>query len=61
LAWHLNVSRPLGNRVGRLLTWNTLGAVGGAQLTSFVLMRRFGRRGAFGTLAIVLAAASQVA
>ncbi|MBI3853868.1 MAG: fused MFS/spermidine synthase [Verrucomicrobia bacterium] len=44
----------LGDRVGRLLTWNTLGAVAGVLLTGFVLMPRIGLRGSFGVLAIVL-------
>lgn len=48
----------LGQRVGRLLTWNTIGAVGGVLLTGFVLMPRIGLRGAFGVLAVVLCLAS---
>ena len=44
----------LGDRVGRLLTWNTLGAVAGVLVTGFILMPRVGLRGSFGTLAIVL-------
>ena len=44
----------LGDRVGRLLTWNTLGAVAGVLLTGFVLMPTFGLRGAIGGLAVVL-------
>lgn len=48
----------LGRRVGRLLTWNTVGAVGGVLLTGFVLMPRIGLRGAFGVLAVVLCLAS---
>ena len=51
-------STKLGNQVGRLLTWNTLGAVGGVLLTGFVLMPKVGLRGSFGTLAIVLAVAA---
>lgn len=47
-------SELLGERVGRLLTWNTLGAVGGVLLTGFVLMPRLGLRGSFATLALVL-------
>ncbi len=46
----------LGDRVGRLLTWNTLGAVAGVLLTGFILMPRIGLRGSFGILAIVLSA-----
>jgi spermidine synthase len=45
----------LGNRVGRLLTWNTLGAVGGSLLTAFVLMPWIGLRGSFTTMALILA------
>ena len=37
----------LGDRVGRLLTWNTLGAVAGSLLTGFVLMPQIGLRGSF--------------
>jgi spermidine synthase len=48
----------LGRRVGRLLTWNTVGAVGGVLLTGFVLMPRIGLRGAFGVLAVALCLAS---
>ncbi len=44
----------LGDRVGRLLTWNTLGAVGGVLLTGFVLMPGIGLRGSFTALALVL-------
>ncbi|MBC8002312.1 MAG: fused MFS/spermidine synthase, partial [Opitutaceae bacterium] len=45
----------LGNRVGRLLTWNTLGAVVGVILTGFVLMPVLGLRGSLGLLASLLA------
>ena len=48
----------LGERVGRLLTWNTLGAVGGVLITGFVLMPGLGLRGSFATLALVLAGAA---
>ena len=41
----------LGRGVGRLLTWNTLGAVAGTLVTGFVLMPRLGLRGAFLMLA----------
>ena len=44
----------LGDRVGRLLTWNTLGAVAGSLLTGFVLMPQIGLRGSFTALASVL-------
>ncbi len=47
----------LGDRVGRLLTWNTLGAVGGVLLTGFVLMPNIGLRGSFAALGFVLIAA----
>src|SRR5262249_30882057 len=42
----------LGDKVGRLLTWNTLGAVGGVLLTGFVFMPHFGLRNSFGLLAL---------
>ena len=45
----------LGERVGTLLTCNTLGAVGGTLLTGFVLMPLVGLRNAFGVLALILA------
>jgi spermidine synthase len=45
----------LGNKVGILLTWNTLGAVGGTLIAGFVLMPWVGLRNAFGVLALVLA------
>ncbi len=48
----------LGDRVGRLLTWNTLGAVGGVLLTGFVLLPTLGLRGSFATLALVSALAA---
>jgi len=47
----------LGDRVGRLLTWNTLGAVAGSLLTGFVFMPQIGLRGSFSALAAVLVAA----
>lgn len=50
----------LGDRVGRLLTWNTLGAVVGVLITGFVLMPTVGLRAAFTTLALVLAVAALV-
>ena len=46
--------RWLGASVGALLTWNTLGAVGGTLLTGFGLMPLLGLRNAFGALALVL-------
>ncbi len=51
-------SQLLGDRVGRLLTWNTLGAVGGVLLTGFVLMPRIGLRGSFAALALLLSCAA---
>ena len=59
--WIRVVSRTsdlLGDRVGRLLTWNTLGAVGGVLLTGFVLMPGIGLRGSFAALALVLSVAA---
>lgn len=47
-------SPGLGREVGRLLTWNTFGAVVGVLLTGFVFMPVFGLRGAFCTLAALL-------
>ena len=45
----------LGDKVGTLLTWNTLGAVAGTLTAGFVLMPLVGLRNAFGILALVLA------
>ncbi|MGH8281155.1 MAG: spermidine synthase [Gammaproteobacteria bacterium] len=50
-----HADKPLGKKVGILLTWNTLGAVIGVLLTGFVVMPWLGLRGAFGVLALVLA------
>jgi predicted membrane-bound spermidine synthase len=47
----------LGDRIGRLLTWNTLGAVIGVLVTGFILMPKAGVRNAFNLLALVLCAA----
>ena len=44
----------LGNQVGRLLTWNTAGAVIGVLLTGFVLMPMIGLRASFLVLALTL-------
>ncbi len=44
----------LANRVGRLLTWNTLGAVLGVLFTGFVLMPHVGLRGSFCVLTVIL-------
>jgi predicted membrane-bound spermidine synthase len=46
----------LAEHVGRLLTWNTVGAVVGVMLTGFFLMPVFGVRAAFGILALALCA-----
>lgn len=46
----------LAEHVGRLLTWNTVGAVVGVLLTGFFLMPVFGVRAAFGVLALALCA-----
>ena len=51
----------LGDQVGRLVTWNTLGAVVGVLLTGFVLMPTIGLRGSFTTLGLVLVAAAMLA
>ena len=48
----------LGRGVGRLLTWNTIGAVGGTLVTGFVLMPWLGLRGAFLALALGLCVAA---
>jgi len=50
----------LGARVGSLLTWNTLGAVGGTLFTGFFLMPVAGLRNAFAVLALVLGLAALV-
>ena len=44
----------LGEKVGRLLTWNTLGAVIGVLLTGFILMPGVGLRNSFAVLAFGL-------
>jgi spermidine synthase len=44
----------LGEHVGRLLTWNTIGAVTGVLLTGFIIMPRAGLRNAFIILALGL-------
>ncbi|NOS71752.1 MAG: fused MFS/spermidine synthase [Verrucomicrobia bacterium] len=51
---------PLGAKVGSLLTWNTLGAVGGSLATGFFIMPLAGLRNAFGVLALVLATVALV-
>jgi hypothetical protein len=47
-------SQALGNQVGRLLTWNTVGAVAGVLLTGFGLMPLIGLRGSFYALVVCL-------
>jgi predicted membrane-bound spermidine synthase len=44
----------LGGRIGRLLTWNTMGAVVGTLITGFVIMPQMGLRGAFGLMTLLL-------
>ena len=52
------VPTDLGSRVGRLLTWNTLGRrVVGVLVTGFILMPQIGLRGAFAVLGFLLAGA----
>ena len=51
----------LGRDVGRLLTWNTIGAVIGVLLTGFVIMPRLGLRNAFLFLALGLAVTGMMA
>ena len=51
----------LGEQVGRLLTWNTIGAVIGVLLTGFVIMPRLGLRNAFLFLAFGLTLAGAIA
>jgi predicted membrane-bound spermidine synthase len=46
----------LGDVVGRLLTWNTIGAVAGVMLTGFVIMPLLGLRGSMLFMAVLLAA-----
>src|SRR5262245_25970847 len=48
-------SKNVSDQVGRLLTWNTIGAVVGVLLTGFVLMPNFGLRNSFLILAGILA------
>src|SRR5437867_4042729 len=49
-------AHALGEQVGQLLTWNTIGAVSGVLLTGFGLMPHIGLRGSFGVLAVALSA-----
>jgi spermidine synthase len=55
---HCPESAALGKHVGRLLKWNTLGAVAGVVITGFVVMPGAGLRNAFGVLALVLCLAA---
>src|SRR5436190_11365383 len=50
----------LGQQVGRLLTWNTVGAVAGVLLTGFFVMPTTGLRNAFLILALSLAVVGSV-
>ena len=47
-------SKALGDQVGRLLTWNTMGAVAGVLLTGFGFMPHVGLRGSFYVLGVGL-------
>lgn len=53
-----DTSDALGDHVGRLLAWNTLGAMTGALATGFLLLPNIGLRGSFTTLAAVLTVAA---
>lgn len=53
-------SDTLGAQIGRLLTWNTLGAVVGVLLTGFIIMPYAGLRNAFVILALGLCAMAAV-
>jgi spermidine synthase len=55
---HCRESATLGNHVGRLLKWNTLGAVAGVIATGFIIMPGAGLRNAFGILALILCLAA---
>jgi len=50
----------LGKHVGRLIAWNTVGAVVGVLVTGFILMPRIGLRGALGASSVILCLASVV-
>lgn len=54
LRWVSDAGKGFGDRVGRLLTWNTLGAVVGVLFTGFFLMPKAGLRNAFNLLALAL-------
>ncbi len=47
----------MGRAVGRLMMWNTVGAVVGVLFTGFFLMPWAGLRGAFGSMAVILSLA----
>jgi spermidine synthase len=51
----------LSDQVGRLLTWNTVGAVIGVLVTGFILMPNVGLRGSLGLLALLLAVIATLA
>lgn len=51
----------LSDQVGRLLTWNTIGAVVGVLMAGFVLMPNLGIRGSLALLAVALALVATVA
>lgn len=51
----------LSDQVGRLLTWNTVGAVIGVLITGFILMPTVGLRGSLGLLALLLAVIATLA
>jgi spermidine synthase len=53
-------STNFGEQVGKLLTFNTLGAVFGALITGFVLMPLLGLRTAIGLISVLLALAALV-
>ena len=54
LRWVSGAGKGFGDHVGRLLTWNTLGAVAGVLVTGFFLMPKAGLRNAFNILAVLL-------
>ncbi len=51
----------LGNRVGRLLTWNTIGAMSGSLIAAFLLMPHAGLRGSFTIVGLVLVVLAGIA
>lgn len=55
------VATGLSRQVGRLLTWNTIGAVAGVLVTGFVLMPALGLRNAYLLLALGLVVAGGIA